>query len=186
MNIFEIIKNWFKKYSKYQLSVIDTLFGSEDQIRENIRVCHQQHAAWKRKDVVDDPADLRPFIGLYDRYGKKIRAGDKMRCKVESRGFDDPDELDGVIKWAKYKAGYTLQSKAEDGENIAAFRCVTGYGVANIKEMPDGRIDGIIIDIEQSHFTHARQIINKWPKWKQDIRCAPCQGGVIIDIERSK
>jgi len=26
---------------------------------------------------------------------------------------------------------------------------------------------------EQSHFVHARQIIDKWPEWKKNISCKP-------------
>jgi len=26
---------------------------------------------------------------------------------------------------------------------------------------------------KQSHFVQARQIINRWPKWKREIRCMP-------------
>ena len=26
---------------------------------------------------------------------------------------------------------------------------------------------------KQSHFVHARQIIDSWPEWKRNIRCAP-------------
>lgn len=26
---------------------------------------------------------------------------------------------------------------------------------------------------KQSHFVHARQIIERWPEWKRNIRCMP-------------
>ena len=60
-----------------------------------------------------------------------------MRCKTNSKLTP---EVEGVIKWAKYKAGYTLQD--EHQRTLAGFR--GEFWLPEIKEMLDGRIDGVI------------------------------------------
>ena len=87
------------------------------------------------------PETVGQAIGLKDKDGKEIYAASVMKCKV--RKLIDKEELTGVIRWGKYKAGFALQTK--DGRTLAAFRHPTGFGVADIKELPDGRIDGEVI-----------------------------------------
>ena len=98
-----------------------------------------KYSAWLAKFIGDTHGT---YIGLCDKNSKDIHSGDTIKCKVEKLYTDAPEELVGVIRWAKYKAGYTLQNGEQ---TIAAFRCITGFGVAKIKELPDGRIDGEVI-----------------------------------------
>jgi len=123
-----------------QLSNITNNFNKLVNIKYDL---NRKYLRLKEELLLD--FDERKFIGLCDRDGNDIHSGDTMRCKIETRG-NDAEELTGIIQWAKYKTGYTLQTK--DGRTIANFRCIAGFDVANIKEMPDGRIDGVIMDTE--------------------------------------
>lgn len=82
------------------------------------------------------------YIGLQDRNGYDIYAGCTFKCKIRCSGNK---ELTGIIKWGKFKAGYILQELNGDS-TIAAFRSPAGFGVEEIKELPDGRIDGVVIE----------------------------------------
>ena len=80
------------------------------------------------------------FTGLSDKHGTEIYEGDKFKCNIQK--YIDKEEMEGVVKWAKYKASFTLQK----GEmTIACFRTPAGFGTAQIKELPDGRVDGEVI-----------------------------------------
>jgi hypothetical protein len=87
-------------------------------------------------------SEYRRSIGLQDRNYKTIHENDKL--KVMTTG----GEKTGIVKWGKYVAGYTLQeglsSKENNDKTIATFRFHV-IGPSKILEMPDGRIDGIIV-----------------------------------------
>lgn len=106
------------------------------------------NAALKRRNVVltqrlKNENKRSEFIGLLDRNETRIYAGCKFKCNADF--CPGNGELIGIIRWAKYKAGYTLW-ELNGEKTIACFRSPPGFGVGEIKEMPDGRIDGVVVE----------------------------------------
>lgn len=80
-------------------------------------------------------------IGLDDRNERPIHENDWLRCKTHT---SDVKEVIGVVKWAKKMAGFVLM----DGGimTLGTFYINFGIGLATIANLPDGRIDGEIIE----------------------------------------
>lgn len=113
----------------------------DEKIEKVNHIKVKEHGKWITFVRQDEKG--REFIGLTDRDGTEIYAGCKLKCKVDC--CPGSDELTGIIKWGKFKAGYTLRD-LNTNNTIAAFRSPAGFGVMEIKEMPDGRIDGVVIE----------------------------------------
>ena len=86
----------------------------------------------------------RRSIGLQDRNYCTIHENDTLQVKVDGGNTDE--EIIGVVRWSKYVAGYTLQDQEFD-MNIGTFRFRV-WGPVKIREMGDGRIDGVILNKE--------------------------------------